>query len=86
VITNTGFARQVDQPFKLSLLKKTFQDQVKHSEEKDHDRYLINTMHHFDVDISRTIGVLFPEEVSSNFAQAEELLPPSLLFCLFYVM
>lgn len=48
-------------------------NQVYDCSKKHSDREFIDAMHHSNVEIVGTIGIMFPKEISANFSQGEEL-------------
>ena len=54
-------------------IKKTFDDDINYSQEEDNDGKFIDPMHDPDINIDRTVGILFAEEIASNFTQGKKL-------------
>jgi len=71
---NTSTRQHINTP-----LHQPLQYQIDHPQQKHHNRDLINPVHHLNVDVGRTCGILSPEEISSNLSQRKELFPASLL-------
>jgi hypothetical protein len=67
-------------------LKAWFYDQLEnqeqHSEEKNHDRDLVDPVHHAQIDVRRTIRILLSKEISSHLAKTEEFFPSAAGFLL----
>jgi len=71
---------------RLDPLEKAFQDQIKYSEQEYYDRYLINAMHHPNIDVGGTGRILFPKEVATYFTERKELFPPAFFLLIICVM
>jgi hypothetical protein len=61
----------------------TLQDDNQTYEEHQNGNF-INNMHRLQVDVFRSVGILFPKEITSYFAQAKEF--PEPIFILFFLL
>ena len=64
-----------------SQSENTFKDQKNYTQQKDDDRYPIDSMHHLNIYIRWSRWILSSEKIATHFAQRKELLPsPFLVF------
>lgn len=52
--------------------KQALGDHINHGQEKNDDGEFVDTMHHPEVDVAGTIGILSSEEISSYLSQGKE--------------
>ncbi len=62
--------------------EQVLQDKIDYSQQEDHNRYLVDPVHHFNVDVRRARRILLAEKVSANLAKGKELLPSPSFSCI----
>jgi hypothetical protein len=65
-----------------NLLEKPFQDDVEHTQQKNNDGDLVDTVHHPDVNVNWSVWVFSAEEISPNFAQRKKFFQSAFLLLL----
>jgi hypothetical protein len=60
----------------MSGQQKSFYQDEQHTQQKYDDGNLVDAMHHFEVDVAGSGGILLAKEVSPHLPQREELLHP----------
>jgi hypothetical protein len=62
--------------------KETLSDQIYYSEQKNDNGNLINTMHHLDVNVGRTIRIFLPEKIATHLSHRKKFSERKLLILL----
>ena len=85
----TAFIGAFDRPERIPYVlgsEQAHQHQVQNSQEKHHNGYLIDAVHHSDVDVGRPGRIFLAEKITAYLAEGKELLPPCFLLVVVCLM
>ena len=61
----------------VKVLQQACHYEVDHANQEDDNRYLVDTVHHPDIEVGRTGGIFLAEEITTHLSEGEEGLQPA---------